>query len=530
MYGPGPKPKTETTPGMAPAFPASFFPEEVKAKQSAAAAAAGAGPLSPAAGATTPSPASATGAAAAGAPAGTGPAALPSAPTVFDPAATEAMWKALGEAITSEEGINALNAILATRSADINSKDRFGSTPLGTAVESGSFNGFINPALITILLAHGADPAIRVRDHNTPLHLIASSSSKNLENSLATIRALVAHKPSIIDLPDEIIGMTPLLQAIVYKNNDIARLLVELGANVNARDKHHTTPILAAISASPNNPEMVRFLLEHGANPSIKGSLADIDAFDYAIFKNEFDILDILNAHKKQGAAPAGTAASSAATSAASSVAPTTFDPAITKAMWQALPWEEKRLNEILATGRADINAKNERGETPLTSVGLNPEKINILLAYGADPTITDNNGDTPLHLIVSSFSFSSESEEDDKKITAIVKALLSHKPAIIDIQNNRGETPLLRAIENNKPDIVRLLLENGANPSTKNKKGSDAFGYARLRPFGHARPNPVIIKILEDYAKAQGSASGAAALPQASAAGAGPGGAAGSR
>ncbi|OUM62085.1 hypothetical protein PIROE2DRAFT_44650, partial [Piromyces sp. E2] len=46
----------------------------------------------------------------------------------------------------------------------------------------------------------------------------------------------------------------------------------------------------------------------------------------------------------------------------------------------------------------------------------------------------------------------------------SIVKYLLEHGADIYN-RNNKGETPLLIAIKNNYIDLVKLLIEYGANP-----------------------------------------------------------------
>ena len=38
-----------------------------------------------------------------------------------------------------------------------------------------------------------------------------------------------------------------------------------------------------------------------------------------------------------------------------------------------------------------------------------------------------------------------------------------------IDLQNGNGATCLMYVASNSKPDLVKLLLENGANPALKN-------------------------------------------------------------
>jgi ankyrin repeat protein len=69
-------------------------------------------------------------------------------------------------------------------------------------------------------------------------------------------------------------GFTPLHWA-VYESllipgaQDVAKLLVVRGADINARDKEGSTPLYWAVWQG--NPDLADFLLAHGADPAIKG-------------------------------------------------------------------------------------------------------------------------------------------------------------------------------------------------------------------------------------------------------------------
>ena len=62
------------------------------------------------------------------------------------------------------------------------------------------------------------------------------------------------------------------------------------------------------------------------------------------------------------------------------------------------------------------------------------------------------------------------------------------HPPAKINIQDNKGYTCLHYAIYNNgyddDPDLVRLLLEKGADSSIKSNYGDTALDYAKSNKF----------------------------------------------
>lgn len=64
-------------------------------------------------------------------------------------------------------------------------------------------------------------------------------------------------------------GMTALMYAAMVANNDVARLLIDSGADVNAKDKMAGLNALM-YSVSANNLECIRILLEAGADVNAK--------------------------------------------------------------------------------------------------------------------------------------------------------------------------------------------------------------------------------------------------------------------
>lgn len=59
-------------------------------------------------------------------------------------------------------------------------------------------------------------------------------------------------------------GYTPLHRAAYSNNVDIAKILIQYGANVNSRTEYQWTPLHSAVKWS--NAETAAFLLQHGAD------------------------------------------------------------------------------------------------------------------------------------------------------------------------------------------------------------------------------------------------------------------------
>ena len=107
------------------------------------------------------------------------------------------------------------------------------------------------------------------------------------EGCLECIRALVEHGAKV-DLPDPE-GVTPLISSLFNAHFDVAKYLIEKGANVDRWDWWGRSPLYLAVDYNtlphggrPDQPsidetlpiDIVRILLEKGANPNLQLKLA----------------------------------------------------------------------------------------------------------------------------------------------------------------------------------------------------------------------------------------------------------------
>lgn len=162
-----------------------------------------------------------------------------------------------------------------------------------------------------------------------------------------------------------------------------------------------------------------------------------------------------------------------------------------------------ERVNELLAKG-ANVNVRDENGYTPLheaARAGLT-DMARMLIAKGA--RVRDNvaSGLTPLHLaaehgFTDTVRLLLENGEDVNVktpggLTPLYEAaaqghaetvrLLLRKGADVNVRERMGETPLSRAVRTRSVETVRLLLEKGADV-----KVVDEYGNSLLHWAGHA-------------------------------------------
>jgi len=79
-----------------------------------------------------------------------------------------------------------------------------------------------------------------------------------------TVSALLAAGAPVNAASRETMKLTPLASAMAVERNDIARSLIDRGADVNAKGENDVTPLHTA--AARGNLESAKLLLEHGAD------------------------------------------------------------------------------------------------------------------------------------------------------------------------------------------------------------------------------------------------------------------------
>lgn len=126
------------------------------------------------------------------------------------------------------------------------------------ALVAAAFKGDL--AQVAAMITKGADVESKDQKNRTPLIFAASNGHTSVVEFLASKGADVNARDSG--------GRSALSYASRRSFNETAKFLVEKGAEVNVQSKKRlVTPLmLAAVS---DNQELVRLLLEHGADPSL---------------------------------------------------------------------------------------------------------------------------------------------------------------------------------------------------------------------------------------------------------------------
>lgn len=133
--------------------------------------------------------------------------------------------------------------------------------------------------------------------------------------------------------------------------------------------------------------------------------------------------------------------------------------------------------------GSTIINQRGDDGEGAIHIVARRRDAtwLAFLIGKGAKPELRNANGDTALSIA--------------SQIGFVEGAALLVKAGGVNSANNRGETPLILAVQARDPAIVRLLLAAGANAAqTDRVAGLSARDYA-----ARDRRSAQILKLIDE-------------------------------
>lgn len=122
----------------------------------------------------------------------------------------------------------------------------------------------------------------------------------------------------------------------------------------------------------------------------------------------------------------------------------------------------------LVGQASVDIEARSAKEESPLMMAAIKGrlELMRRLIARKAE---VNKTGWTPLHYAATHAGEASP---------IMVRLLLEHH-AYIDAESPNGTTPLMMAAHYGEPGVVKLLLEEGADPMLRNQQGLTAIDFA---------------------------------------------------
>ena len=245
-----------------------------------------------------------------------------------------------------------------------------------------------------------------------------------IERGYIEIAKLLIDKGANINIQNRE-GHTALMLASIEGHIEIAKLLIDKGANINIQNREgHTALMLASIEG---HTEIAKLLIDKGANINIQNR-EDHTALMLASIKSHTEIAKLLidkgagiNIQNREGHT----------------------------ALMLATIEGHTEIVELLIDKRADIDIQNIEGHTALmlASIEGHTEIVELLIDKEADIDIQNEEGLTALMLA----SIEGHTE---------IVELLIDKEADIDIQNEEGYTALMLATIKDNTEIVMLLTD----------------------------------------------------------------------
>ena len=307
-----------------------------------------------------------------------------------------------------ENGWVEMVELLLEKGADPNFKNFSDKTAIRCAINSNNSDD-ISKTICEMLIEYKADPNIVEDTGYSALMWGVTFSRKK------TVELLLQHgaNPNQTTLVEKI---TPLMLATSYGNKKSVELLLDNRADINAQRKDGATALQLAIENG--NIDIAKLLLQAGANPNIERYGADLcTPLIAAIHGRHFKLADdLINKYS----ADVNIESSNGWTALTYAIAAHNniefFDLVMTKnpkintkistgttTLMHAVSCNDVRKVEVLLKKGADVNAKDNNGNTALMqAVRLinKPEKIAyLLMKYGADTNIKNNNGETALDI-----------------------------------------------------------------------------------------------------------------------------------
>lgn len=280
--------------------------------------------------------------------------------------------------------------LLIAHGADVNAKDVCGNTPLDTAAIAGRFD------IVNLLRKHGGKPS------GGKYQIFAAIR----QNDVKQVQSLLESNHSLIN--GACFGMTPLHFAANYGKTDIAKILIEKGADILESADYYETPIESAVVGG--NVDTVKLFLSKLGKRPLPGKCI-FSANNVAVAKLLLAHGPTINNLDETGETPLTCAARRGYKDLAKFYIAQGADvnrrrEGCQSVLLNILTWREVEaktspmdMAELLIDHGADVNATEVSGCTILHMLAMypDPDAVKFLLKHGADVNSMDDLSETPL-------------------------------------------------------------------------------------------------------------------------------------
>ncbi|CAB0042895.1 unnamed protein product [Trichogramma brassicae] len=331
----------------------------------------------------------------------------------------------------------------------VDARDKSGCTALHLALNRG------HQQIAEWLLRRGADLNLANAKGSTPLHLI-SAGKMDCADLLQTFFEISDEqtRPVEVDARDNE-GKTPLHHAISHRHKKLFELLLRRGFDPNVADNDGSTA-LHTICMADDDDGWAKMLFEISEEKNrqvqidVRGML-DFTPLHLALVKEKLrPVAELLlrkgaatNLVDREGSTPLHTVCKYAD--------------------------DEDRVRMLIEISNeenkpVEVDARDKLGRTPLLLALArgHGKGVKYLLKLGADPNLADENGSSPLHVIIK------HRYNDHKLLKLFFDASKEvDRPVQVDVQDKNGRTPLQWAVAYLFLNAVDVLLDQDADLSS---------------------------------------------------------------
>ena len=314
-----------------------------------------------------------------------------------------------------------------------------------------------NEKTMRTLLRYGADTEAKDAYNRAPLHYAAARKWREMVEILIDGGADVNVKEGGNGYTNDP-GYTPLHYAVwsywPSEETATAKLLLDRGADVNARSEHGGTPLHSAATGHVN---ATKLLLDRGADVNAETNNGRTPLHQAAQFQFNFAGTDIVKLLLDHGANINAKIADG-------------WDAGKTPLHFAARDTTSVDVAKMLVARGAEINVKKEDGGTPLHGAAYVevPATAKLLLENGADVNAKNSKGETPLHRAAVVWVMTPRSaKREEEIIMALIRygADVNAQTTSDTVYGAAGATPLDYATREywHHDNTIRLLIEHGA-------------------------------------------------------------------
>jgi ankyrin repeat protein len=179
------------------------------------------------------------------------------------------------------EGAAPIVRLLASKGADLKAKDAFQNTLLIAAATGNDID------TMRLALDAGVDASAATVTGVTPLFMASYHANLPAVRLLLSKGArvdAVAEMPALFPIDDPKSGpialrkATPLMIAAAVGTPELVKTLLDAGANVNAKDSRNMTPLMFAVAKNHQDPAVIRLLIDRGADLTVQSNVGETAA------------------------------------------------------------------------------------------------------------------------------------------------------------------------------------------------------------------------------------------------------------